>query len=120
MSERAKAAYKAYSEAVGGKSFSGEPLKKFEEMPEAIQKAWDAACLGAMDHWLENTVKPALRDHEFLQKNVAALAKIGKDKKDHPLRAFAVIIASVVTILVHPRVGEWLAKQRAKETGENN
>ena len=32
--------YHYYSESVGGKSWSGEPLKKFEEMPLYIRSAW--------------------------------------------------------------------------------
>jgi len=120
MSERAKAAYKAYSEAVGGKSFSGEPLKKFEEMPAVIRKAWDAACLGAMDHWLENMLKPALRHEEFLSGVVAPLVKIGRDRGDAPLVALSVVIGAAVLALIHDDIPTYLAKQKAKETGENN
>jgi hypothetical protein len=35
-------AYEIYKEAVGGKTWNGEDMKKFEEMPENIRNAWSS------------------------------------------------------------------------------
>lgn len=34
--------YEIYKKAVGGKTWNGEDMKQFEEMPENIQKGWKA------------------------------------------------------------------------------
>lgn len=39
----AKQAYLAYGEVTDFKNFQGEPMPKFEELPERIQNAWKAA-----------------------------------------------------------------------------
>lgn len=39
----AKTAYDAYSKAVGGKAFNGDPLPWFQDTPEKIQNAWKEA-----------------------------------------------------------------------------
>lgn len=39
----AAAAYAAYSESVGGKAYNGDPLPKWDALPERIKTAWKAA-----------------------------------------------------------------------------
>ena len=36
-----KSAYEIYADTVGGVSFDGKPLRKWEEMPEKIREAWE-------------------------------------------------------------------------------
>ena len=44
MSDLAKIAYDAYVKAAGGKSLAtGDPLPAFENLPQEIRWAWDAA-----------------------------------------------------------------------------
>lgn len=44
MNDLAKVAYDAYVQAAGGKSLvSGDPLPAFEDLPQMIRWAWDAA-----------------------------------------------------------------------------
>jgi hypothetical protein len=43
MGELAKVAYEAYGAATGGKNHRGEPMPPWDELPEAIRHAWDAA-----------------------------------------------------------------------------
>jgi hypothetical protein len=43
MSELAKAAYDAYGDKTGWKNFRGDPMPKWEDLPEAIREAWRAA-----------------------------------------------------------------------------
>lgn len=41
--------YEAYAEEVGWKSVRGEPLPKWEDLPENIRKAWIAAASAVLD-----------------------------------------------------------------------
>lgn len=34
--------YEIYKKEVGGKTFNGDPMKLFEDLPENIKKAWEA------------------------------------------------------------------------------
>jgi len=39
----AASAYRAYAASTGNKNFRGEPMPAFEDLPVAIQTAWEAA-----------------------------------------------------------------------------
>ena len=41
--EQAAAFVEAYGEATGGKNYQGRPMPPWDELPEAIRHAWDAA-----------------------------------------------------------------------------
>lgn len=41
----AKLGYQAYSLAVGGKAFNGDPLPPWENVPRHIQRAWSFAAV---------------------------------------------------------------------------
>jgi len=50
--EIAASAYRAYAASTGNKNFRGDPMPAFDDLPESIQTAWEAAvrqaghCLG--------------------------------------------------------------------------
>jgi hypothetical protein len=39
----AASAYRAYAASTGNKNFRGEPMPAFNDLPQAIQTAWEAA-----------------------------------------------------------------------------
>jgi hypothetical protein len=39
----ARIAYEAYGESTGGLNYQGLPMPAWEDLPEAIRQAWDAA-----------------------------------------------------------------------------
>ena len=41
--EIAASSYRAYATSTGNKNFRGEPMPAFEDLPRAIQIAWEAA-----------------------------------------------------------------------------
>jgi hypothetical protein len=52
MSSRlAKLAYEAYGKVTGGKNFRGEPMPAWDDLPEQIRDAWDAAAGAVVDAW---------------------------------------------------------------------
>ena len=42
-SEIAASAYRAYAASTGNKNFRGDPMPSFEELPQPIKTAWEAA-----------------------------------------------------------------------------
>lgn len=40
---RARIAYIAYGKVTGFKNFRGDPMPEFEDLPETIREAWEAA-----------------------------------------------------------------------------
>ena len=50
-------AYEAYSKAVGGKSWNGEPLKTWEELPGYIRHAWVTAANTVTSEYIFRTEK---------------------------------------------------------------
>lgn len=42
-SDIAASAYRAYAASTGGKNYRGEPMPAWDELPQAIQVAWEAA-----------------------------------------------------------------------------
>ncbi len=103
MTDRAKAAYAAYGESVHWKNFRGEPMPQFSELPEAIQCAWDSACEGALQHWLENEFRDACNDHEKVWRH-AAVFNVGLASGDTPVASLSKAIASFVVALIAPAV----------------
>lgn len=120
MSGRAEAAYAAYANAVGWKSFQGETLLNFNELPEAIQLAWDAACEGALRHWLENDFKDAANNDELVEKHAVSMLKVGIARGHNVVEYTRRALASFVIDCVAPEVLEDARKQlRAqREQGE--
>lgn len=102
MSERAKAAYAAYGEAVGWKNFRGDPMPQFHQLPEAIQKAWDSACEGALRHWMENEFKTALLDNARVEQKACWMLKVGHDMGDSAIQCTRRAIASFVIDCIAP------------------
>lgn len=51
MSHRdiAKSAYKAYAASTGNKNYQGLPMPEFEDLPQKIQTAWEAASRHVID-----------------------------------------------------------------------
>jgi len=45
----AASAYRAYAASTGNKNFRGEPMPAFNELPQAIRTAWEAAVRQAGD-----------------------------------------------------------------------
>lgn len=43
MPDLAKIAYEAYGKSTGGLNYQGLPMPAWEELPEPIRQAWDAA-----------------------------------------------------------------------------
>lgn len=41
--------YEAYAKKTGGKTYDGRDMPKWEELPEKIQDAWEAAANGIAD-----------------------------------------------------------------------
>jgi hypothetical protein len=52
MADLAKIAYEAYGKSTGGKNYQGLPMPAWEDLPEAIRHAWDAAAQAVLraDH----------------------------------------------------------------------
>jgi len=46
--EIAESAYKAYAASTGNKNFRGESMPEFNDLPLAIQTAWNAAVSSAV------------------------------------------------------------------------
>ena len=67
QTKRAKLAYEAYCEAVGGKSWDGKPLQKWDDLPESIQLAWAVAAKAVADF-----TKQAMQ-HSFDEAVLAAI-----------------------------------------------
>lgn len=42
-SDIAASAYRAYAASTGNKNFRGDPMPRFDDLPGAIQVAWEAA-----------------------------------------------------------------------------
>ena len=103
MSERAKAAYAAYGEVVGWKNFKGDPMPQFSELPEAIQQAWDAACEGALRHWLNNEFDTAIQDDKRVEVEALRMVKVGQERGDDPHTIMRVAIASFVVGIIEPK-----------------
>jgi len=49
--EAARSTYLTYAESVGGKNFRGDPLPKWEELPDTTRNAWKAAA-SRVTHWV--------------------------------------------------------------------
>jgi hypothetical protein len=47
----AKSAYKAYAANTGNKNFQGNPMPEWEQLPAAIQTAWEASARQIIDSW---------------------------------------------------------------------
>jgi alpha-ketoglutarate-dependent taurine dioxygenase len=47
----AKIAYEAYGKVTGGKNFWGDPMPAWDDLPQNIRDAWDAAVGAAIDAW---------------------------------------------------------------------
>ncbi len=45
----AKMAYASYGEVTGFKNYQGLPMPEFDELPDQIQRAWDAAVQAVLD-----------------------------------------------------------------------
>lgn len=45
----AASAYRAYAASTGNKNFRGEPMPAFDDLPQAIRTAWEAAVRQAGD-----------------------------------------------------------------------
>ena len=45
----ARFGYEAYSKSTNNKNFRGEEMPKYDELPEAIKKAWEAAAEEIVD-----------------------------------------------------------------------
>lgn len=41
--EIAKTAYRAYAASTGNKNFRGDPMPEFDDLPQPIRTAWEAA-----------------------------------------------------------------------------
>lgn len=102
MSERAKAAYAAYGEVVGWKNFRGDPMPQFNELPEAIQRAWDGACEGALRHWLDNDFKAAVNDDVRVEQKAAWMLKVGHERGDSAIECTRKAVASFVIDCIAP------------------
>ena len=50
--EVAASAYRAYSASTGNKNFRGDPMPIFEDLPEPIKTAWQAAVRQAFSCYL--------------------------------------------------------------------
>lgn len=48
LEERARAAYEAYALKTGGRSFAGENLASWPDLPERIRDAWRDAAVAAV------------------------------------------------------------------------
>lgn len=51
MDSPAQVAYGAYGHAVEHKNFRGEAMPEFEDLPEKIQAAWNAAAEAVLDNF---------------------------------------------------------------------
>lgn len=49
----ARIAYEAYGKSTGGKNFQGDPMPAWDDLPQPIQDAWDAAVGAVIDNWME-------------------------------------------------------------------
>ena len=103
MSERAKAAYAAYGEVVGWKNFRGDPMPQWSELPEVIQRGWDAAGEAVLSHWLENDFRAVVGDDRFLAQCTAAHLTLSVQRGDFSLLdCLRYIIIGAVRRCVHP------------------
>jgi len=105
MTKRAEAAYAAYGAATAFKNFQGNPMPKFEDLTPQIQQAWDAACEGAVRHWLENEFKTAVMDDALLEAYAGRMLAIGVERKDPPLVTLRTAVGSFVRQVVAPETG---------------
>lgn len=46
-----KSAYKAYLASTGNKNFKGDPMPEWEDLPQPIKTAWEAATRHIIDIW---------------------------------------------------------------------
>lgn len=76
----------------------------FEELPEAIQRAWDGACDGALRHWLENDFKDAANDRKRVEQKAAWMLKIGYDLGDEPIACVRSALVSFVIDCIAPDI----------------
>lgn len=61
----AASAYRAYAASTGNKNFRGEPMPKFEDLPQPIRVAWEAA-VRQVGYCLDNPLNAtALAEHRW-------------------------------------------------------
>ena len=49
MDDLAKIAYEAYGESTGWRNYQGLPMPAWDDLPEPIRRAWDAAAQAVLD-----------------------------------------------------------------------
>lgn len=47
----AQGAYAAYGQSTGGRNFRGDPMPEWDDLPEAIRTAWQAAAQNVVNTW---------------------------------------------------------------------
>lgn len=53
----AKIAYDMYGKTVDYKNFQGNPMPKFDDLPQQIRKAWTNASLAVVNAYIEALIK---------------------------------------------------------------
>lgn len=108
MTKRAEAAYAAYGAIRDFKTEEGHPMAAFEDLTPRIQRAWDAACEGVLQHWLENEFKTAVMDDALLEAYAGRMLAVGVERKDPPLQTLRVAVGSFVRKVIAPAAGQKL------------
>ncbi len=62
-SEIAESAYRAYAASTGNKNFRGDLMPAFEDLPQPIRTAWEAAVRQVVDCLRVTTFGTAMPDH---------------------------------------------------------
>lgn len=106
MTRRAEAAYAAYCAARGFKTPEGHTTAEFEDLTPQIRQAWDAACEGALRHWLENEFRTAVMDDALLEAYAGRMLAIGVERNDLPLQTLRVAVGSFVRKVIVPETGK--------------
>lgn len=112
MTARAEAAYAAYGAVTDYKNYQGKPMPEFEDLPPQIRQAWDAACEGAVRHWLENEFKTAVMDDALLEAYAGRMLAVGVERKDPPLQTLRTAVASFVRKVIDPTAGQQLKRRK--------
>lgn len=105
MTARAEAAYAAYGAVTDFKNFQGNPMPKFEDLTPQIQQAWDAACEGALRHWLDVRFRDAVMDDALLEAYAGRMLAVGVERKDPPLHTLRAAVGSFVRKVIAPETG---------------
>lgn len=100
----ARHAYFAYGESVQWRNFRGDDMPDFSQLPDAIQKAWQAAAVAAVRYWAEVDFRAALADDARIVEWGLGVLKVAVDKGDPPIDGLRKSIGSFVISLIEPEL----------------